>query len=124
MPRTKTGFTRHRRHKKVLSRTKGFRGANTRLYKRAHEADMHAGQYAFIGRKNRKRDMRALWILRINAALRSLSDAGAKASEVLNYSRFMNMLKKANIVVDRKIIADMAATDFEGFKSFVKQVRG
>lgn len=119
MPRTKTGFTRHRRHKKVLNRTKGFRGANTRLYKRAHEADLHAGQYAYVGRKLRKRDMRKLWIIRINAALRSMTDMGE-----LNYSRFINMMKKANVVVDRKILADMAATDFTGFKNFVQKVRG
>jgi large subunit ribosomal protein L20 len=117
MPRAKTGFTRHRRHKKVLSRTKGFRGANTRLYKRAHEADLHAGQYAYEGRKLRKRDMRSLWILRINAALRSMGES-------LNYSRFINAMKKANVNLDRKILADMAATDFESFKSVVKQVRG
>lgn len=117
MPRTKTGFTRHRRHKKVLARTKGFRGANTRLYKRAREADLHAGQYAFVGRKLRKRDMRKLWILRINAALRSLDDS-------INYSRFINLMKKANVVLDRKILADMATTDFTGFKSFVQKVRG
>lgn len=117
MPRTKTGFTRHRRHRKLLARTKGFRGANTRLYKRAHEADLHAGQYAYIGRKHRKRDMRTLWILRINAGLKTLGDG-------LNYSRFVNMLKKANVTIDRKILADIAATDFETFKTIVQQVRG
>jgi|SRR5579859_314699 len=117
MPRTKTGFTRHRRHRKLLARTKGFRGANTRLYKRAHEADLHAGQYAFVGRKLRKRDMRSLWILRITAGLKSLD-------EKLNYSRFINMLKKANISLDRKILADLAATDFETFKSIVQKARG
>ncbi len=117
MPRTKTGFTRHRRHQKLLSRTKGFRGANTRLYKRAHEADLHAGQYAYIGRRLRKRDMRSLWILRITAGLRTMGDG-------LNYSRFMNLLKKANIGLDRKILADLAATDFATFKNIVQQVRG
>lgn len=117
MPRTKTGFTRHRRHKKLLARTKGFRGTNTRLYKRAHEADLHAGQYAFAGRKNRKRDMRSLWIVRISAALKMLD-------EKLNYSRFINMMKKANVVIDRKILADLAATDFTTFKTVVEKVRG
>ena len=117
MPRTKTGFTRHRRHRKVLARTKSFRGANTRLYKRAHEADLHAGQYAYIGRKLRKRDMRSLWILRINVALKSLGES-------LNYSRFINMLKKANVSVDRKILADIAVTDFASFKTIVQKVRG
>lgn len=117
MPRTKTGFTRHRRHTKLLARTKSFRGANTRLYKRAHEADLHAGQYAYIGRKLRKRDMRVLWIVRISAALKTLGGE-------LNYSRFVNLMKKANIVIDRKILADIIVTDFETFKSIVQKAQG
>jgi large subunit ribosomal protein L20 len=116
MPRSKTGITRHRRHKKVLKLTKGFRGANSRLYKRAKEALLHAGQYAFIGRKLRKRDFRALWIVRINAALKQID-------ENLQYSRFINMLKKANVQLDRKILADLAAVDFNSFKSVVEKVR-
>ncbi|MBW7944230.1 50S ribosomal protein L20 [Patescibacteria group bacterium] len=116
MPRTKTGTVRHRRHKKVLARTKSFRGANTRLYKRAKEADLHAGQYAYIGRKLRKRDMRSLWILRISAALKQVGG--------VSYSRFVPMLKKANIALDRKILADIAATDFASFKTIVEKVRG
>lgn len=117
MPRVKTGVIRRRRHKKLLARTKGFRGANTRLYKRAKEADLHAGQYAYVGRKLRKRDMRTLWIVRISAALKTLGDG-------LNYSRFVQMMKKANIGLDRKILADIAATDFASFKRIVDQVRG
>ena len=117
MPRTKTGFTRHRRHKKVLARTKSFRGANTRLFRRAHEADLHAGQYAYIGRKHRKRDMRKLWIIRINAALKTIGEG-------LSYSRFINLAKKANLGMDRKILSDLAATDFETFKTIVQKVRG
>jgi large subunit ribosomal protein L20 len=117
MPRTKTGVVRHRKHKKILSRTKGFRGANTRLYKRAHEAYLHAGQYAYVGRKLRKRDMRSLWITRISAALKSMGDT-------LNYSRFINMMKKANVTIDRKILADIAVTDFTTFKTIVDKVRG
>jgi len=117
MPRTKTGVTRRHRHQKVLARTKGFRGANNRLYKRAHEALLHAGQYAYVGRKLRKRDMRSLWILRISGALKTID-------ETLNYSRFINMLKKANVSLDRKILADLAATDFNTFKMVVNTVRG
>jgi large subunit ribosomal protein L20 len=117
MPRTKTGVVRRRKHKKVLARTKGFRGANTRLYKRAHEADLHAGQYAYVGRRLRKRDMRSLWITRISAGLKALGDN-------LNYSRFINMMKKANVNIDRKILADIAATDFATFKNIVAKVRG
>lgn len=116
MPRTKTGFTRHRRHQKVLKLTKGFRGANSRLYKRAHEALLHAGQYAFIGRRLRKRDMRRLWIVRISAALHSID-------EKLQYSRFMNAMKKANVNLDRKVLSEIAATDLNTFKSIVQTVQ-
>ncbi len=117
MPRTKTGTVRHRRHKKVLDRTKGFRGANNRLYKHAKEADLHAGQYAYIGRKLRKRDMRSLWITRISAALNTMGIG-------LNYSRFINLAKKANLGLDRKILADIAVTDFTTFTTIINKVRG
>lgn len=113
MPRVKTGITRRKRHKKVLSSNKGFRGANSRLYKRAKEALLHAGQYAYIGRKLRKRDMRRLWIIRINAALTEIG-------ENLKYSRFINALKKANIQIDRKMLAEIAVSDFKTFKEIVK----
>lgn len=116
MPRAKTGVVRRRRHKKLLARTKSFRGANTRLYKRAKEADLHAGQYAYVGRKLRKRDFRSLWILRISAGLQQVGG--------VNYSRFIAMLKKAHVALDRKILADLAATDFASFKRIVEQVRG
>lgn len=115
MPRTKTGVTRHHRHRKVLSMTKGFRGTNTRLYKRAHEALLHAGQYAFIGRKRRKRDFRRLWIARINAGVH-------QASETLNYSRFIKGLKDKNIQLDRKSLAELAVNDFTAFTQLVKVV--
>lgn len=117
MPRTKTGYTRHRRHKKVLKLTKGFRGANTRLYKRAHEALLHAGQYAYVGRRLRKRDMRSLWITRISAGLRMID-------ENLQYSRFINALKKANVGLNRKMLSEIAAADFTTFKNIVQKVRG
>ncbi|NCN51350.1 MAG: 50S ribosomal protein L20 [Candidatus Pacebacteria bacterium] len=117
MPRVKTGVTRHRRHKKVLKLTKGFRGTNNRLYKRASEALLHAGQYAYIGRKLRKRDMRKLWILRVSAAVK-------EADETLNYSRFMNLLKKADIQLNRKMLSELAIADFSAFKSLVSKVRG
>jgi len=117
MPRTKTGFTRHRRHAKVLKLTSGFRGANNRLYKRAKEALLHAGQYAYVGRKLRKRDMRSLWIVRINAGLKLVD-------ENIKYSRFMNAMKKANVSINRKMLAELAATDFATFKSVVEKVQG
>ena len=117
MPRAKTGFTRRRRHKKVLKLTKGFRGTNRRLFKRAHEALLHAGQYAFIGRKLRKRDMRKLWIIRISAAVK-------QADEKMNYSRFISGLKKNQINLDRKILADLVVRDFSTFSQIVRKVQG
>lgn len=112
MPRVKTGVTRRRRHKKVLKQTKGFRGTNSRLFKRAKEALLHAGHYAYVGRKLRKRDMRKLWILRINAAVKEVD-------ETMKYSRFMNGLKKANISLNRKMLAEIAVSDFKTFKDIV-----
>jgi large subunit ribosomal protein L20 len=117
MPRVKTGVTRRRRHKKILKLAKGFRGANSRLFKRANEAVLHAGQYAFIGRKLRKRDQRKLWIIRIGAALKEVDES-------LNYSRFIRDLKKAEVALDRKMLSELAVSDFNAFKSVVSQVRG
>lgn len=116
MPRTKTGFTRSRRHKKVLKATKGFRGANNRLYKRAKEAFLHAGHYAYVGRRLRKRDFRQLWITRITAGLRQVD-------ENIQYSRFINSMNKANITLNRKMLSEIAATDFNTFKSIVQKVQ-
>ena len=117
MSRAKTGVVRRQKHKKVLHLTKGFRGANTRLYKRAHEALLHAGQYAYIGRKLRKRDFRKLWIARITAGLQ---EAGAQ----INYSRFINGLKKQQITLNRKTISQLAVKDFPTFKQLVSKVVG
>jgi large subunit ribosomal protein L20 len=116
MPRVKSGTTRKARHNKVLDLTKGFRGTNNRLYKRAHEALLHAGAYAYIGRKLRKRDMRRLWIVRINAALQQVD-------ENLKYSRFIKSLKDNNVALDRKILAELAVSDFNAFKKVVETVR-
>lgn len=114
MTRVKTGTTRRRRHKKVLKRTKGFRMTRGRLYKVSKEADLHAGQYAYAGRKLRKRDMRRLWITRINAALTPYN---------LSYSKFINGLKKAKIELNRKILADIALSNPEAFKTIVDKVK-
>ena len=116
MPRTKTGTIRHARHKKVLHQTKSFRGANTRLIKRASDALLHAGQYAYIGRRLRKRDMRALWIVRVSAAVK-------EADTTLNFSRFMHGLKLANIGLNRKMLSELAIKDFTAFKTIVAKVR-
>ncbi|MFH1840851.1 MAG: 50S ribosomal protein L20 [Candidatus Shapirobacteria bacterium] len=113
--RTKSGPARRARHKKVLTRTKGFRMTKSRLYRVAREADLHAGQYAFVGRKKRKRDLRRLWIVRLNAAVRKVG---------LTYSKFIAGLKKAKIEIDRKILSDLAITQPETFKKILKVVKG
>lgn len=117
MSRVKTGITRHRRHKKILKLAKGYRGANHRLIKRAQEAVLHAGQYAYVGRKLRKRDFRKLWIVRVKAALQRID-------EKFKYSRFIDQLKKANIALDRKMLAHLAVEDFSAFEAVVKEAQG
>lgn len=112
--RVKTGIARRKRHKRVLKRTKGFRMTKGRLYRVSKEADLHAGQYAFIGRKLRKRDMRRLWIQRINAALAPFN---------ISYSKFINNLKKAKIEINRKILADLALSDPNVFKAIVEKAK-
>ncbi|MGB9911076.1 MAG: 50S ribosomal protein L20 [Microgenomates group bacterium] len=111
--RVKTGTVRHKKHKKVLERTKGFWMTRHRLYKVAHEANLHAGQYAYIGRKLRKRQFRRLWITRINAALKEFN---------LSYSKFINLLKKAKIALNRKILAEIAFNEPSTFKSLVEKI--
>ncbi len=113
MPRVKTGYTRRRRHKKVLKMAKGYRMTRHRLYKTAHEAILHAGQYAFAGRKLRKRQFRRLWITRLNIALRQL---GTK------YSEFIHKLKIKKINLNRKVLSEMAINQPQAFKSLVKSV--
>lgn len=103
-----------RKHRKVKKLAKGFKQARRRRVKAAKEALAHAGAYAYHGRKLRKRDMRGLWIIRINAALRA---------EGLTYSKFMAGLKKANIQIDRKMLADIAVNDPNTFKAILSQVK-
>jgi len=103
-----------RKHRKVKKLAKGFRQARRTRVKAAKEALAHAGAYAYHGRKLRKRDMRGLWIIRINAALRA---------EGLTYSKFMAGLKKANIQMDRKMLADIATNDPATFKAILSQVK-
>ncbi|PIU33044.1 50S ribosomal protein L20 [Candidatus Woesebacteria bacterium CG_4_10_14_0_2_um_filter_39_14] len=112
--RIRTGPTRKRRHLKVLKQTKGFRMTKGRLYKVSKEAALHAGQYAFSGRKRKKRDIRRLWIQKINAALKPYE---------LSYSKFINQLKKKSILLDRKILADLAMFDSQTFESLVKEAK-
>ncbi len=111
MPRVKRGVTAHKRHKKILKLTKGQRGARSRLYRRANEAMLKSLWYSYRDRRVRKRDMRRLWITRINAASRLNG---------LPYSRFMRGLRLAGVEVDRKILADMAITDAPAFSQLVE----
>ncbi|UCH52198.1 MAG: 50S ribosomal protein L20 [Pseudomonadota bacterium] len=106
MPRVKRGVVAGRRHKKVLAKAKGYYNARRKTIKVAKQAVTKAGQYAYRDRRVRKREFRALWIQRINA--------GARESG-LSYSRFMNGLKKADIVIDRKVLADIAVHDKKAF---------
>ena len=114
MARVKRGVTAHKRHKKVLAQVKGHYSTNNRLYKRAHESLMRSLAYAYRDRRNRKRDMRRLWIIRINAAARLNG---------LTYSRFVNGLTRAGVAVDRKMLADLAVRDANGFSAVVDTAR-
>ena len=111
MPRVTKSVTAKAKHKKVLSATKGHYGARSRLYKTAKQSNIKALQYAFRDRKNRKREFRALWIARINAGSRALG---------VSYSVLMNGLSKSNILLDRKILSDLAINDASTFEKIVK----
>ncbi|MCH9755293.1 MAG: 50S ribosomal protein L20 [Candidatus Rickettsiella isopodorum] len=114
MPRVKRGVTARARHKKILKAAKGYRGARSRVIRAAKQAVTKAGQYAYRDRKQKKRDFRALWIVRINAAVRE---------EGMIYSRFIAGLSKAEIAVDRKILADLAITDKATFAQLVEKAK-
>ncbi len=114
MPRVKRGFKARRRRNKVLKLAKGYRGARGKLFRSATEAVDRALSYAYRDRRVRKRDFRALWIARINAASR---DNG------LSYSRLIHGLKQADIAIDRKILAQLAVTDPSGFGSIVEKAK-
>lgn len=114
MPRVKRGVTAHARHKKILNLAKGYRGRRKNVYRVAKEAVMKAGQYAYRDRRQRKRQFRALWIARINAAAREFG---------LSYSVFMNGIKKASIEVDRKVLADLAVFDKVAFEKIAQQAK-
>jgi large subunit ribosomal protein L20 len=114
MPRVKRGTVARARHKKVLKQAKGFRGRRKNVYRVAKQAVMKAGQYAYRDRRQRKRQFRALWIARINAAVRELG---------MSYSVFMAGLKRANIDIDRKVLADLAVADKAAFAKLASQVK-
>ena len=114
MPRAKRGFKARRRRKRLLAHAKGFRGGRRRIFRRAAEAVHRAWAQAYRGRKERKRAMRRLWIVRINAAVRPHG---------LSYSRFVEALGKANIALDRKVLAELAVVDPAAFSKIVEKVR-
>ncbi|KXO16893.1 50S ribosomal protein L20 [Peptoniphilus sp. GNH] len=111
MARIKRGVNAKKKHKKILKQAKGYFGAKSKLFRPANQAVMRSLSYAFIGRKQRKRDMRKLWIARINA--------GARLNG-LSYSKFISGLKRANIEINRKMLSEMAINDPQGFAKLVE----
>lgn len=114
MARVKRGVVAKARHKKVLKKAKGYYGARGKVYRVAKQAVIKAGQYAYRDRRQRKRQFRALWITRINAAARQHG---------LSYSRFINGLKEAGVEIDRKVLADLAVHDAEAFGALAEQAK-
>ena len=114
MARVKGGVMSHKRRKKVLRLAKGYYGARHRLFRTAKEAVMKTGRYAYIGRKHKKREFRRLWITRISA--------GCKMND-MNYSTFMNGLKKSGVTLNRKMLSEMAIHDAEGFAALCAQAK-
>ena len=114
MPRVKRGVTAGARHRKILASAKGYRGARKNVYRVAKQAVMKAGQYAYRDRRQRKRQFRSLWVIRINAAARRND---------LSYSRLMNGLKLASIELDRKVLADMALQDEQAFSAIADKAK-
>ncbi len=115
MTRVKSNVASRNRRRRILKAAQGYRGSRRRLYRAAKEAVAHARVYAYMHRRTRKREFRALWIARINAASRALG---------LPYSRFMNALKRAGVELNRKVLADMAATDSAAFAKIFEAVKG
>ena len=114
MSRVKRGVTAHARHKKVLSKAKGYYGARKNVYRVATQAVTRAGQYAYRDRRQRKRQFRSLWIVRINAAARQFD---------ISYSRLIHGLQKASIDVDRKVLADLAVHDIAAFGQLAERAK-
>lgn len=114
MARVKRGIGVKRKHKKMLRQAKGYRGSRSRSFKRAHESVLHSGEYAFAGRKLKKRDMRRQWITRISQASKQLG---------VSYSVFLRGLKKNKIGLNRKMLADLVVSDFDIFKKVVEEAK-
>lgn len=116
MSRSTNKVPAHARHKKILKAAKGFRGRRKNTFRTANAAVWQAGQYAYVGRKKKKRTFRSLWIQRINAAVREIDDT-------LTYSRLMDGINKANIEVDRKVLSDLAINQPDAFKEIVTKAK-
>ncbi len=114
MARVKRGVTSHAKHKKLLKLTRGHRGGRSKLVRQAKQSLLHAGAYAYAGRKLRKRDARKLWIIKLGNAVRE---------QGLSYSKFMGLLKSKNITLDRKVLADLAVNNPEDLKKIILQVK-
>jgi large subunit ribosomal protein L20 len=114
MPRVKRGVTAHARHKKVLAKAKGYYGARKNVFRVAKQAVIRAGQYAYRDRRQRKRQLRSVWIVRINAAARQFG---------LSYSRLIDGMHKASIEIDRKVLADLAVHDIEAFGQIAQRAK-
>ena len=114
MPRVKRGVQAHARHKKIMKAAKGYYGARSKVFRVAKQAVIKAGQYAYRDRRQKKRQFRALWIARINAAARMNG---------LSYSRFMNGLKRAGVELDRKVLAEIAYSDMAAFGALAEQAK-
>ena len=114
MARVKRGVVARRRHKKIIGRAKGYYNARRKVFRAANQAVIKAGQYAYIGRKQKKRQFRRLWIVRINAGARQFG---------LSYSRLINGLTKAGITVDRKVLADIAVRDLATFGALAEKAK-
>ncbi len=114
MARVKRGVVARRRHRKVLNRAKGYYGARRKVYRVAKQAVIKAGQYSYRDRRQKKRDFRRLWIARINAAARENG---------MSYSRFINGLKRAEVEIDRKVLADLAVRDKAAFKALAEKAQ-
>lgn len=113
MPRVRTGTVRRKKHKKILKATKGYYGTRSKLFRRANEAYIKAGEHAFVGRKLRKRDMKKLWIIRLNASLKLLG---------YKYSDFFHSLRNSKIELDRKVLSELAMSKPEAFKAVVEKI--
>ena len=114
MSRVKRGTIKHKKRSRILKKTKGYKWGRKKLVKQAREAILHAGVHAYRGRKERKRDFRRLWQIKINAAVRQ---------QGLNYSRFIDGLKKKNILLDRKILADLAENEPQVFNKIIEIIK-